>query len=389
LGVKLIPASNPPNPFARQRLDESADFAGDWDPQGSLAEEFGGLARGQPLRVWEDHTKTILSKNDSPDLAMRFSVNPYRGCYHGCAYCYARPSHEYLGFGAGSDFERNIVVKPDAAKLLRHALRKKSWKHELIVFSGVTDCYQPLEARYELTRQCLQVCLEERNPVGIITKSALIERDTELLLELNRVAGAHITLSIPFADDAMARKIEPYATPPSRRFKTVERLSQAGLSIGVNVAPVIPGLSDSQIPEIVARAAAAGAKSLGMIVVRLPGSVQAVFEERITQHFPLSVGKVLARTREMRGGKLNDPNFGARMKGTGEYAETIEKMMRVSAARHGLRYGALENELPDRSVLHATGGARLKDLLQQQIDAGREARSTEQRSERTGQLELF
>jgi DNA repair photolyase len=231
------------------------------------------------------------------------------------------------------------------------------------------------------------VCLEERNPIGIITKSALIERDTELLVELDRVAGANVTISIPFADDAMARKIEPYATPPSRRFKIVERLSQAGLSIGVNVAPVIPGLSDSQIPEIVARAAAAGAKSLGMIVVRLPGSVKAVFEERITQHFPLTVGKVLARTREMRGGKLNDPNFGARMKGTGEYAETIERVMQVAAARHGLRYGTCgtTGELPDRSVLHATGGAGLKEMLQQRTDAESAARALE----RTGQLKLF
>src|SRR5262249_671741 len=152
-----------------------------------------------------------------------------------------------LGFGAGTDFERNIVIKPDAANLLRLALRKKNWQREVIVFSGVTDCYQPLEAHYRLTQQCLQVCLEEQNPVGIITKAALIERDTDLLVELDRVAGAHVTISIPFADDAMARKVEPYATPPSRRFKTVERLSRAGLSIGVNVAPVIPGLSDSQI----------------------------------------------------------------------------------------------------------------------------------------------
>ncbi|HEX2879597.1 MAG TPA: PA0069 family radical SAM protein [Polyangiaceae bacterium] len=387
--MKLIPVSNPPNPFARQRLDASADFVTDWAPEAIDDFDEGSAEqpreRGQPLRVWEDHTKSILSKNDSPDLAMRFSVNPYRGCYHGCAYCYARPSHEYLGFGAGTDFERNIVIKPDAANLLRQALRKKSWKHELIVFSGVTDCYQPLEAHYQLTRQCLQVCLEERNPVGIITKSALIERDADLLVELDRVAGAHVTISIPFADDKMARKIEPYATPPSRRFKVVERLSQAGLSVGVNVAPVIPGLSDSQVPEIVERAAAAGAKSLGMIVVRLPGSVKHVFEERVAQHFPLTVGKVLARTREMRGGKLNDPNFGARMKGTGEYASTIERMMSVAAARHGLRYGPLDDQVPDRSVLHATGGAGLKELTQQKIADERQART----EENTGQMRLL
>lgn len=385
--MKLIPVSNPPNPFDRQRLDASLDYLSDWDPE-ARDDHDEGPARGQPLRIFEDHTKSILSKNDSPDLAMRFSVNPYRGCYHGCAYCYARPSHEYLGFGAGTDFERSIVIKPDAANLLRQALRKKSWRHELIVFSGVTDCYQPLEARYQLTRQCLQVCLEERNPVGIITKSALIERDTELLVELDRVAGAHVTISIPFADDEMARKIEPYATPPSRRFAVVKRLSQAGLSVGVNVAPVIPGLSDSQIPEIVERAAAAGAKSLGMIVVRLPGSVKHVFEERITQHFPLTVGKVLTRTREMRGGKLNDPNFGSRMQGTGEYAETIERMMQVAAARHGLRYGPLSNEVPDPSVLHATGAPGLKDAATQ-ATANTRPMIERPMIERTGQLKLF
>ncbi|HTM44547.1 MAG TPA: PA0069 family radical SAM protein [Polyangiaceae bacterium] len=390
--VKLIPVSNPPNPFDRQRLDSSADYLGDWSPEagdGDEPPERGGPDRGQALRVFEDHSRSILSKNDSPDLAMRFSVNPYRGCYHGCAYCYARPTHEYLGFGAGTDFERVIVIKPLAAELLREALRKKSWQHEMIVFSGVTDCYQPLEAHYQLTRQCLQVCVEEKNPVGIITKSALIERDIDLLVELNRVAGASVTISIPFADDKMARKIEPYATPPSRRFKIVERLSAAGLSVGVNVAPVIPGLSDSQIPEIVERAAAAGAKRLGMILVRLPGSVRPVFQERITQHFPLAVSKILARTREVRGGKLNDPNFGTRMSGAGEYASSIERLMQVSAARFGLSYGTMTDALKsggeaELADVYATGAAGLKRATSRP-----ELKPARKHRDDTGQLELI
>jgi len=392
--VRLIPIHNPPNPFARERLDTSPDYLGDWNPEATDETGDAHPARGQPLRVFADRTKNILSKNDSPDLAMRFSVNPYRGCYHGCAYCYARPTHEYLGFGAGTDFERKIVIKPDAAALLRHELRKKSWRREMIVFSGVTDCYQPLEASYELTRQCLQVCLEERNPVGIITKSALIERDTDLLVELNRVAGAWVTISIPFADDRMARKMEPYATAPSRRFKVVENLTRAGLSIGVNVAPVIPGLSEAQIPEIVERAARAGAKSLGMILVRLPGSVAKVFEERVAQHFPLTVSKVLARTREVRGGKLNDPHFGSRMRGSGEYAETIERLMSVAAARHGLEYGASDigasdAGVGDAGVGEARGGPHEARVLHETTARVVKSKADSRGAETNPQLELF
>lgn len=333
---------NPPNPWLRQRVVYEPDRtlpehrAAPGVVEEDLAEHYGISPPTYTFRVFEDHTKEILSKNDSPDLGFRYSVNPYRGCFHGCAYCYARPTHEYLGFGAGTDFERVIVVKPNAPELLRRALGRRSWRREPILFSGATDCYQPLEASYRLTRGCLEACLEANNPVFVITKSALIERDRDLLVALARSAGADVTLSIPFADDEMARKVEPYAPAPSRRFVAVERLSQAGLRVSVNIAPVIPGLSESQIPAIVKRAAEAGALGVASIVLRLPGSVAPVFEARMRERFPLTAAKILARTREVRSGRLNDPRFGSRMTGEGEYAAVIDRLVRTSAARYGL-----------------------------------------------------
>ena len=197
-----------------------------------------------PLEVFEDHTRTILSRNDSPDVGFDWSVNPYRGCFHACAYCYARPSHEYLSFGAGTDFERKIVVKKHAPELLREAFDAPKWRGELVIFSGVTDCYQPLEASYRLTRGCLEVCAEYRNPAGIITKAPLIERDIDVLQELARVAHLSVMVSVPFWDEAKARAIEPFVTTPVRRMRTIERLARAGVRVGVMVAPIIPGLND-------------------------------------------------------------------------------------------------------------------------------------------------
>lgn len=287
------------------------------------------------LEVFEDTSRTILSRNDSPDLGFRFSLNPYRGCFHGCAYCYARPTHEYLGFGAGTDFERRITVKPRAPELLRDAFAKRSWQGDLILFSGNTDCYQPIEARYELTRRCLEVCLEHKQPVHVITKSPLVERDLDLLVELDRVARAGVTLSIPFADGGHARAIEPYVAAPSRRFETIRRLSDAGLHVGVNVAPIIPGLNDGEIPEVLRRARAAGARYAEIILLRLPGNVATVFEGRVREALPLRAEKILARTREMRGGRMNDPRFGARMRGEGNYAESIQRLFQVTARKLG------------------------------------------------------
>ena len=317
--MKPVALSNPPNPWA------STDVV---------------YLEGAPevrLTVYEDHSRTILAKNDSPDVGFSYSVNPYRGCFHGCAYCYARPSHEYLGLGAGTDFDRKIVVKPDAPALLRKAFGKKSWRKETVVFSGVTDCYQPLEASYRLTRGCLEVCVEHGNPAGIITKSALIERDIDVLIALATAASVHVTISIPIWDVEKARAIEPYVATPLRRLHIIEKLAAAGLSVGVNVAPIIPGLNDQDIPRVLTAAREAGAQSAGFVLLRLPGSVKDVFTERLRAHLPLQAERVLHRIRETRGGELYDSRFGVRGRGEGTYALAIKTLFAATAARLGLR----------------------------------------------------
>ncbi len=312
------PVSNPPNPWLStevEYLDEIPDAK---------------------LEVYEDHTREILASNDSPDVGFSWSVNPYRGCFHSCAYCYARPTHEYLGLGAGTDFDRKITVKPEAPRLLKEAFERPSWKGELIVFSGVTDCYQPLEASYRLTRGCLEVCAEYRNPVGIITKAALIERDLDVLERLRLEARVGVTVSIPIWNPEHARALEPFVATPARRMKTIERLAAAGLDVGVNIAPVIPGLSDADIPEILERAHAAGARRAGFVFLRLPGSVAKVFEERLRRDLPLRAERVLNRVREARGGKLYDSRWGVRGRGEGTYAEAARALFESTARRLGM-----------------------------------------------------
>lgn len=328
--MRPVRLDNPPNPWHAQHVD------------------WLGEPPEQRLEVYEDHSKSILAENDSPDLGFRYSVNPYRGCAHACSYCYARPSHQHLGFGAGTDFERRIAVKPRAPELLREAFEKKSWQGELVMFSGNTDCYQPLEASYELTRRCLQVCAEYKNPTHVITKGALIERDVDVLAELTAHARAGVSVSIPFWNAEHARALEPGAPTPWRRIETVRRLAAAGISVSVNVAPVIPGLSDGDIPAILQAAADAGAKRAALILLRLPGPVKEVFAERLRTALPLRAERVLARTREVRGGKLNDPRFGARMRGSGEYYDAIETLFDVTARRLGLspRETELDTDAP-------------------------------------------
>lgn len=310
---------NPPNPF-----------------ESRFIEYFEGIAPPAQLEIYEDTTRTILARNDSPDLGFRWSVNPYRGCFHACAYCYARPSHEYLGFGAGTDFETKIVVKPRAPELLREAFLKPSWKGELIVFSGDTDCYQPLEASYQLTRRCLEVCLEFGNPVGIITKSFLITRDLELLKKLHERTRLSISVSIPFFDEKTARLVEPNAASIRKRFEVVRMLAEAGLEVGVLVAPMIPGLNDSDIPQILKEAASCGARHAASTLLRLSGSVKPVFISRIRKHFPLAAEKILHRIREVREGKLSNSQFGERHRGKGPYWENIEKLFHLWCHKLGL-----------------------------------------------------
>jgi DNA repair photolyase len=456
--VRLV--SNPPNPWASSHVE--------WLEEPPEAQ----------LEVHEEHAKSILAENDSPDVGFRWSLNPYRGCFHACAYClsgdtrilmadgrtcalgdihvgdvvfgtidcgdgvrdlvrtrvsahwstekpgvllslangtqlvasadhrlltaagwvhvgqlvpgesclvgpigarpalvvrsveplgitlpmfdittgtgdfiangvvshncYARPSHQWLGFGAGTDFERKIVVKTNAPDLLRAQFMKPSWKGELIAFSGDTDCYQPLEASYALTRRCLEICAEFRNPVGLITKSAVIRRDVDVLARLAREARLRVTLSIPFAHDDVARKIEPGASSPARRFDTLRILSDAGISTGVAIAPIIPGLNDPDIPEILERAYEAGARSAFMILVRLPGEVLPVFRERINNELPPErVRKIEHAIEELRGGdgSMNDSRFGSRFRGQGERWRAIESLFELHRRRLGYDKG--------------------------------------------------
>lgn len=312
--------SNPPNPWLSTHvewLEEPPDAA---------------------LEVFEEEARSIISKNDSPDLGFGFSINPYRGCFHACAYCFARPSHQYLGYGAGTDFDRKIVAKVNAPELLRAELDRKSWKGDLLMFSGITDCYQPLEVSYELTRRCLAVCAEYRNPVSIITKSMVIRRDVDLLARLAREARCTVSLSIPFARDDLARKIEPNASPPSRRLETLKILSEAGIRTCVAIAPVIPGLNDADIPEILERAREAGARHTFMTLLRLPAEVLPVFRERIRDELaPERVKRIENAIVELRGGtgRMNDSTFGARFRGVGERWKAIEAMFELHARRLG------------------------------------------------------
>jgi len=327
--VRPLPIANPVNRWASTAV-EFIDAPDPDDPDRPLAP----TAR---LHVYEDTTREILSKNNSPDIPFTWSVNPYRGCFHACAYCYARPTHEYLSFGAGTDFDRKLVIKPAAASLLREAFDRPSWKGDLLVFSGVTDCYQPLEATHRLTRACLEVCRDYRQPVGIITKSPLVERDIELLVELASRASVHVSVSVPFWNAEHARAIEPYVATPKRRIRTIERLAKAGLEVGVNVAPVIPGLSDEDMGDILVAAKDAGATWAGTVLLRLPLSVAPVFEERLREALPLRADRVMRRIRETRGGNTYDSTWGVRGRGEGAYAEATFGLFERTAKRLGLR----------------------------------------------------
>ncbi|HEY4107155.1 MAG TPA: PA0069 family radical SAM protein [Polyangiaceae bacterium] len=330
--MRPLPLRNPPNPWHKE-LVSYLDLE---------------QAPRVELSVFEDQTRQIISDNDSPDLGFRYSVNPYRGCLHGCAYCYARPSHEYLGFGAGADFERKIVIKPRAGELLREAFEKPSWVGDLILFSGNTDCYQPLEASYRLTRACLEVCAEYRNPLHVITKSALIERDIDLLAELAAIGAASVTITIPFWDPETARAIEPLVPTPKRRVEIVRRLSERKIPVSVNIAPLIPGLSDRDVVHVLEAAVEAGAVDAGLIPLRLPSSVKDVFIERIREAFPLRAEKILNRVRDMRHGELNDPRFGNRMRGEGPYFEAVQLLFEQTAKRLGL--GSYDRREYDREA---------------------------------------
>jgi DNA repair photolyase len=320
--------ANPPNPW----LTHSVEWIG--EPPRARIEVYE-----------ENETRSIISHNDSPDVAFDYSINCYRGCIHGCTYCFSRPTHEYLDFGAGTDFERKIVVKVRAPELLRKELMKPSWKGDQIVFSFTSDPYIPLEANYKLTRQCLEVCADFRNPVGIVTKSALIRRDVDVLQTLAREASVGVYFSIPFADYDIARAVEPFAPSPNARFEAMKLLADAGIQVGIGIAPTIPGLS-TDIPGLLQRAKDCGATKAFINMLRLPGSVAPYFEQRLREKLPTKAERVLNRIREARGGKLNSSVFGERMRGKGQYWNAQEKLFEVYCRKLGFNEHRVGSDRP-------------------------------------------
>jgi len=283
-----------------------------------------------------DHSKSILSKNDSPDLSFMYSINPYRGCEHGCIYCYARPTHEYLGFSSGLDFETKIMIKKNAPALLEKEFAKKSYQPQVIILSGNTDCYQPVERKLEITRELLKVFLKFKNPVAIITKNSLVERDLDILKELNEMNLIGVTISIPTLDKKIAQVMEPRTATPSRRLLAVENLSKAGIYVNVNVAPVVPGLTDDTIPFVLKSVAEAGAKSAARVVLRLPWQNKELFVNWVNKNFPDRANKILNRVKSLRDGDLYNSDWGKRMSGEGEWADTVRQIFRINCSKYGL-----------------------------------------------------
>jgi DNA repair photolyase len=320
---------DPPNRFESTRREVDLEQL-EWD------QEYLRTIDNRQIVYIDDVAQSIISENDSPDLPFRFSINPYRGCAHGCAYCYARPSHDFLGFNAGLDFETKIVIKRDAPRLFREFLSNKKWKPESITFSGVTDCYQPAEREFRLTRRCLEVALECRQPVSIITKNALVLRDLDIIKQLAADNLVHVYLSITTLDPDLAREMEPRTSIPSARLRAVKTLSESGIPVGVMTAPIIPGLNESEIPQLLEAIKDAGAIRAYYILLRLPLTVEPVFLEWLNRVRPNHEEKVLGRIRQVRGGKLNSSAWGERMLGQGVIAEQIRSMFHLFRQKFGL-----------------------------------------------------
>jgi len=308
------------------------------DPDDDERDEFGLPAeRPHPrTKFYVDATESVLSESDSPDLGHRWGLNPYRGCEHGCAYCFARPYHEYLGWDSGLDFETKILVKTRAPALLRAELSAPRWAAAPIGLSGVTDCYQPAERQFRLTRACLEVMAEFRQPVGVITKNFLVTRDRDLLAGLAEHRAAMVYVSVTSLDADLAAKLEPRAARPEHRLRAIRLLAEAGIPVGVLVAPVIPGLTEHELPGILDAAAAAGARSARYIVLRLPHAVKDVFLDWLDRHAPTHKARVVDRVRALRGGKLYDATFGDRFRGQGIFADQLRQLFGVATRRAGL-----------------------------------------------------
>jgi DNA repair photolyase len=317
-------AEQPPNRFERLALEPDPDALEQGDEIAVATEYF------------RDATRSVITRNDSPEVPFTYSINPYRGCEHGCIYCYARPYHEYLGLSAGLDFETKIFVKGRAPELLREELGRPSWKGDELAMSGVTDPYQPIERRLGLTRRCLEVLADCRQPVGLITKSALVARDVDLLSELARHHAANVSLTITTLDESLRRALEPRAATADARLDGVARLAQRGVPVGVMVSPVIPGLTDHEIPRILQRAAEAGARFAGFVMLRLPYGVAALFDAWLAEHAPAQRAKVLGRVRDVRDGCADAARFGERMRGGGPLADLDLQMFHAARVRAGL-----------------------------------------------------
>ena len=296
-------------------------------------------------QVTIERARSIVSHNDSPDVGFSQSINPYRGCEHGCIYCYARPSHAYLELSPGLDFESKLFAKTNAAEVLRETLAKPGYQVSPIALGANTDCYQPIERKYRITRQILEVLAECEHPVTMVTKSALVERDLDILGPMAEKNLVKVFVSIGTLDRTLARKLEPRAASPQRRLDVLKSLSEAKVPCGVMVAALIPALNDKTMEHVLEAAAAAGAKEAAYVIMRLPNELKVLFKEWLDAHYPQRAEHVMSIVRQMRGGKENDPNFGTRMSGTGNYAELMEKRFDIACRRFGLNgHGAPRRE---------------------------------------------
>jgi len=289
-----------------------------------------------PTLFLRDDSRSIIARNESPDVPFNASINPYRGCEHGCIYCYARNYHEYLGFSAGLDFETRILVKQQAPELLRRELGSDRWRPQVLGVSGATDPYQPIERKLELTRRCLEVLVDYRNPASIVTKNALVTRDGDLLGDLARYDAVSVALSIPTLDAELVRVMEPRTSHPRERLKAIRRLTARGIPCGVMVAPVIPGLTDHEIPAVIEAASEAGASFAIWLMLKLPGAVSELFQNWLEVHYPDRRDKVLNRIRSLRGGRLSDSRFGKRMRGEGAFTEQVAALFDSACRQHGV-----------------------------------------------------
>lgn len=344
---------NPPNRFEHtlQVTDHEHGFAED----DLLPDE----RRKVETIFLPDRAETLIRENDSPDVFFRYSVNAYRGCEHGCVYCYARPGHETLGMNAGLDFETRILVKHDAANILRRELNKKSWRPEPIMISGVTDCYQPAERQFQLTRGILEVLLEAEQPCTLITKNSLVLRDLDLFRQFAAKNLTSVALSITTLDAELARTLEPRTATPAAKLRAIRELTAAGVPVRAMVAPIIPGLNDHEIPTILSAVRAAGALNAGYVMLRLPWAVSPIFTAWLREHRPLQAEKVEGLIRSMRGGELYDATWGTRMKGTGAYAEGVERTFRAFCKKLGLDQPTPELDCTRFKPPRLPGGQRM------------------------------